>query len=188
MPGSRKNDGALYYTSARSLVREHRHLHAQGFLAAAGTHAPDRRGRKVIATDREAAMLLARELAVRDVHADPAFALDPDLGPGVTRSLIAVAGIDVAAYVARRNARRAAARDEEVGMVLAHPAPHLQGMRRSARHLGDAALVGDRRADALGEREEVGRAILLPQVPPRKLSHRLVRGRERRRDGEDQWR
>src|SRR5260221_13535262 len=102
---------------------------------------------------------------MRDVHTYPAFSLEPDLGPGVARSLIAVAGIDIAAHVARRNPRRTAACDEEVGVVLAHPASHLQGMSRGARHLGDAALVGDRRADALREREEVGRAIFLPQVP-----------------------
>src|SRR5882672_8460725 len=182
MPGSRKNDEALYYTSARSLVREHRHLHAQGFLAAAGAHAPDRRGRQVVAPDREAAVLLAREHAMRDVHADPALALDPDLGPGVARSLVAMTRIDIAAHVARGNAARAATRDEEVGVVLAYPAPDFEGMRRGARHFGDAALVGDRRANALREREIVGHTVLVPEVPLRELAHRLVGGGERRRD------
>src|SRR5882672_10175546 len=156
MPGPRKCDAALYYTGTRSLIREHRHLHAQGFLAASGAHAPDRSGREVVAPDRKAAVPPADDFAVGDVHADPAFALDPHLGPGVARGLVAVSGIDVAAHVARGHARGAAAGDEQMCMVLAHPAPDLERVRCGARHLGDAALVRHRRADAFGEREEVG--------------------------------
>src|SRR5258705_132885 len=52
----------------RSLVlRAHRDLHVQRFLAAAGAHAADRRRGEIVAPDREPAMALAREHAVRDV-------------------------------------------------------------------------------------------------------------------------
>src|SRR5215467_5623759 len=96
-------------------------------------------------------MPVTRELPVRDIDAYPALALDPDLGPSVARGLVAVARIDVAAHVARRNPRRAAAGDEQVRVVLAHSAPHFQSMRRGAGHLGNAGLVRDGGADALGE-------------------------------------
>src|SRR5262252_5475792 len=124
----------FYRKAAWSLIREHRYLHVQRFLAATGAYAAHRCSRQVVAADREAAMPVARELPVRDVDACPAFALDPDLGPGVARGLVAVARIDVAAHVARRNPRRAAAGDEKVRVVLAHSPPHFQRMRRGAGH------------------------------------------------------
>src|SRR5229473_3246530 len=111
-----------FYDRRESLARAHRHFDMQRFVAAPGAHAAHRRRGEVVAADGEAAMALAREHAMRDVHAHPAFAFDPDVGPGMACGFLVVSGIDVAADIARRNAPRAAAGDEEVRMVLAHGA------------------------------------------------------------------
>src|SRR5258706_8075803 len=83
-----------FYDKRESLARAHRHFDMQRFLAAAGAHAADRRRGEIVAPDREPAMPLAREHAVRDVHAHPALALDPHVGPGVARGPLVVAWID----------------------------------------------------------------------------------------------
>src|SRR6187431_2019391 len=101
-------------------------VHAHRFHAAAGAQPAYRRRREVIASDREAQVTVAREDPVGDVDAHPSLALDPDIGPCVARRRLVVAGIDVAAHVARRHPRGAAAGDEEVGVVLAYAAPDLE--------------------------------------------------------------
>src|SRR6267378_1898887 len=117
-----------FYDKRESLARAHRHFDMQRFLAAAGAHAADRRRGEIVAPDREPAMPLAREHAVRDVHAHPALALDPHVGPGMARGGLVVAGIDVAADVTHGYVHRAAARDKQVRVVLAHAAADLEGV------------------------------------------------------------
>src|SRR5260221_13327390 len=137
------------------VLRAHGDFHLHGFFAAAGAHAADRRRGQVIAPDREAAVPFAREHAVRDVHAHPAFASDPHVRPGVARSRLVVAGVDVAAHVARGSAERPGAGDETVRVILAHAAADREGVRRGAGYFGEAALVRHRAADTLRQREEV---------------------------------
>src|SRR6267378_5662911 len=148
-----KNDAAFYpcREGEGSLARTHRHFDMQRFVAAAGAHATHWRRGQVVAADRETAMALACEHAMRDVHAHPAFASDPDVGPGVARGLLLVSGVDVAAHIARRHPLRAATGDEEMGVVLAHAAAELERTRGGARHFGDPAFVFHRPADRPGE-------------------------------------
>src|SRR5258708_9318495 len=136
-----------FYDKRESLARAHRHFDMQRFVAAPGAHAAHRRRGEVVAADGEAAMALAREHAVRDVHAHPAFAFDPDVGPGMACGLLVVSGIDVAADVAGRHASSAAAGDEKVRGILAYAAAQLARVRGRAGHLPDSALLLHRAAD-----------------------------------------
>src|SRR5258706_7813874 len=113
----------------RSLVlRAHCDLHVQRFLAAAGAHAADRRRGEIVAPDREPAMALAREHAVRDVHAHPAFALDPHVGPGMPPARPVLAGIAEPPAETHGHLHRAAAPAKQGRGALAPPPPDLEGV------------------------------------------------------------
>src|SRR5258705_9093083 len=105
------------YAKRDSRARASRNSEMERAPAAAGAHAAGRRRAEIAAPDREPAMALAREHAVRDVHAHPAFALDPHVGPGMARGRLVVAGIDVAADVTHGHVHRAAARDKQVRVL-----------------------------------------------------------------------
>ena len=51
--------------------------------------------------------------------------------------------MEVAAHVAGRDAGRAAAGDQHVGLILTHAHAEIQRLGRAVGHVGDAGLVSD---------------------------------------------
>lgn len=71
--------------------------------------------------------------------------------PGMGRFLIdAVVHHQIAADIAGRDAQRARGPDEQMGVVLAHPATDAPGILRGGVHTGRAGLVGHLVANAGG--------------------------------------
>src|SRR5471032_272093 len=106
----------------RALLRHDLHVDAERLGAAAAPHAADRRRRVIVAADGEAAVGVRHQPRVRHVDADPArviAVLGPRVDPGVAGRVAAGFGIDVAGHIARRDAMRVAASQEQVRMVLA---------------------------------------------------------------------
>ena len=132
--------GAGRELTGRLLLRRHHHGHVHRLDAAAARDAADRRRLAGVAAGAEADVALVRAAAVGRVEADPAEALDMDLGPGVRRlaDLVAVAGQEVAGDVARRQPGGMGERDQRVRLVLADaladaPAPRRRWCRRRWR-------------------------------------------------------
>src|SRR5687767_9074552 len=108
-------------------------------------------------------MVLSRRAAVRDIEAAPAIH-HPRLRPGVAGDLRLGEArlVDVAAHVARGYAQVAAARDEDVRVVLAHAVLRLERLRRRgvrARHAGlERELPEYRHGEIAQPRERAGPA------------------------------
>src|SRR5690349_2332224 len=123
---SARRTGTAY---RRLLVHVDRDVDLEGLGATADEDgAGGGRGVDVVAADRDADVVGLGEAAVGRVEALPAGLRQVDLRPGVGRLAhrgvgVAGAGVEVAADVARRDAKQAREADEEVGEVLADAEP-----------------------------------------------------------------
>ena len=124
--------------------------------AAAARDAADRRRLAGVAPRAEADVALVRAAAVGRVEADPAEAVDVQLGPGVRRLALRVLGEEIAGDVARRHARAMGERDQRVGHVLAHALAELERLGGGRVGRGRAGGVVDRLRD---RRREPVRAV-----------------------------
>src|SRR5712692_11333660 len=82
--------------------------------------------------------------AIRRVEADPAELGHEGLGPSVAGVLLdhAVAAMEIAPHIARRDAEAARRCDEDMREILAHAALERERLRRTGRHLGGVRVVG----------------------------------------------
>src|SRR5262245_4395779 len=139
------------------------HVHRQALSGVPAERAADRRDISVVAPAGEADVALARRVALRRVEAEPPFARDEDLRPGVRGEAAAhlVAGVgvreEVPRDVAAGNAADAGDGEQEVREVLAHAGARREHLIRGRVDVRGALLVAEALADeARGRAAEAG--------------------------------
>src|SRR5262249_10787129 len=119
--------------------------HRQRFTGATVARATHRGSPEVVKTHRHPHMGVGGGDAIGRIEADPAEVLDMGLRPGVASLLRGEAadGVEVAAHVARRDAKGARRRHENMGDVLTNAAPEPEGFRGGGGGVGRIGVEGD---------------------------------------------
>ena len=134
-------------------------------VAATVTHATDRSGIEIVATNGKPAVPLAGCRAVGNVYAVPAaLGTQPGFAPGVA-GRAGFTGMKVAAYVPRRQSEQATNRSKEMGVVLAYAATLGEGLRCVVFDRGRTFFPNDGFANGAAKIEQgagIGDALFSP--------------------------